>query len=170
MKKYFFVYAALCAALCIGLALFALMPSVAPEQDIDVIAINEIAKEAAKHWQMPSALDSATYLYQFVLLDNEGNLRYASHEDMPDNLAAAIRRGFVSADVVVGASVEGKALVETSPGDMRNQLIGRLRLFVFVAFALLCILNAAFFWALHRAMISPFTKIQVFAHKITTGQ
>lgn len=170
MRKYFWAYAVLCAILFAGLALLAVTTITARPPEIDFTAINEIIKQSEKHWQEPQALNGGVFRYRFSLLDSEGSLRYASHEDLPDSLTAAIRLGFVPVDVTLGTSVIGKALVETFPGDTLKRTQDRLRLFIVSAFALLCALNAAFLWALHSALIRPFRKLQSFAHKITTGQ
>lgn len=118
MKKYFAVYGVLCAILFAGLAFTALSPPADFERDIDFVAINEIVKQSAMHWQAPSELDGIAFAYHFALLDGEGNVRYASREGLPGNLTDALRRGFAPVDVAAAdGRALGKALVETAPSD-----------------------------------------------------
>ena len=170
MRKYFVVYAALCAVLMTGFLLFVLMRPAVPEREIDFVAINEIVRQSEKHWRNPQALDDMEFPYRFVLLDGAGAPRYASHEGLPDSLTAAIRRGFVPADIVPEANVTGKVLVETSPDGARKQSQDRQRAFVLSAYVLLFVLNAAFLRALHATLVGPFGKLQSFAHKIAAGR
>jgi signal transduction histidine kinase len=166
MKKYFVLYIILCGMMCAGLLLLALLPPPEHTREIDFIAINGITRQAAAHWQEPSALRNIVSPYRFVLLDNAGDVRYASHAGLPGSLTDALRRGFVPMDVSVGSSIVGKALVEISSAAKE----GRQRAAVLAAFVLLCLLSAAFLWALHNALIKPFKSLETFAHKITTGQ
>jgi signal transduction histidine kinase len=132
--------------------------------------MNEIAKQAALHWQAPEGLDGGRFAYRFTVTDNDGALRYASAEGLPESLPSAIRRGFVPMDIEVGAGVVGKALVEVYPGDPAGEAQARLAAAAMLAFALLCALNLAFLLALHGALVRPFRKLQSFAHSITAGR
>jgi signal transduction histidine kinase len=170
MRKYLIVYAVVCAALFAGVLLYAFMPSASPEQEIDFAAINEITKQSEMHWEEPQKLDGLTFSYRFVLLDGKGDVRYASHEDLPGSLTDAIRQGFVPADIVLGTRAAGKALVETSPAGTMKDLQDRQRSFVFTVFVLLCVSNIVFLVTLHIVLIRPFERLQSFAHKISAGR
>ncbi|MDR0490690.1 MAG: HAMP domain-containing histidine kinase [Oscillospiraceae bacterium] len=169
MKKYFTIYFVLCVIILTGALLFALMPSAGPGQDIDFVAINELAKQSAEHWQEPSELESIIFPYRFVILDINGDARYASGEGLPESLTDALRRGFVPMDITLGSSIIGKALVETSPVGAQTQS-GRQRTVVIAAFVSIFVLSAALLWALNKTLLKPVKSLETFAHKITTGQ
>jgi signal transduction histidine kinase len=149
--------------------LFMFAPAAGPGQDIDFIAINELTKQSAEHWQEPEKLENIVFPYRFVIFDNEGDARYASNEGLPDSLTDALRRGFVSMDITIGSSITGKALVETSPPETQTQP-GRPQAVVIAAFVLILVLSAAFLWTLNRTLLRPLRSLEEFAHKITTGQ
>ena len=170
MKKYYGLYAGLAGMILAGFLICAFMLKTAPRQDIDYIAVNEIAKQAAIDWQAPERLDRDDIRYRFFIIDNEGAVRYSSDEGLPENLPAAVRQGFTPIDIVIGSTVMGKALVETSPGDAQKEAQVRLIGFTAIAFVLLVALNVIFLLTLHNALIKPFARLQAFAHKITDGR
>ncbi|MDR0491175.1 MAG: HAMP domain-containing histidine kinase [Oscillospiraceae bacterium] len=169
MRKYFIIYFILCVIILAGALLFVQAPAADPGQDIDFVAINEIARQSAVHWLEPEELGATIFPYRFIILDNEGDVRYASHEGLPESLTDALRRGFVPVDITVGSSIIGKALAETSPADAHAQSGGR-RAVIFAAIALIFVLSAALLLALNRTLFMPLKRLEEFAHKITTGQ
>ncbi|MCL2162999.1 MAG: HAMP domain-containing histidine kinase [Oscillospiraceae bacterium] len=150
--------------------MFAIIQKSVPQQEIDYVALNEIAKQVALHWREPEELYLVDSEYRFTVIDNEGRVRYLSDEGLPGSLPAAIRLGFTPIDIMEGTTLVGKALIETSPGDVAIAAQTRLAVAVLAAFILFAALNLAFLLALHNALIKPFKRLQYFAHKITTGR
>jgi len=169
MKKYVRLYAVLVLMLLAGFLFFVITPRMIRPREADLVALNEIAKQSALHWREPESLRLEGLAYPFTLVDNDGRVLYMSEEGLPESIPEAIRRGFVPVDVIVGAGIAGKALVEASPEDPARAAGDRLAIASLMAFVLLCALSAAFLSALHSALVKPFARMQAFAHKITTG-
>ena len=169
MRKYTILYAILALIILAGFLLFASIQMSVRGRETDYVAVNEIAKQAALYWQTPEQLSRAASIYRYTIIDNEGGVRYSSAEGLPDSLPAAIRLGFIPVDITIGASVVGKALIETSPNEAAVQAQARLGGAVVAFFALVVALNLVFLLALHNALVRPFRRLQSFAHKITTG-
>jgi len=170
MKKYAGLYAVLTLTVLIGFIMSSLSQKLTEPQAIDFVAMNEIAKQAALCWQSPEELSRFGFAYRYLIIDNNGVTRYASDNDLPESLSSAVMNGYVPIDIVAGASIVGKALIETAPEKAQRQRQIRLYEITFAVFALSALLNFAFLAALHNALIKPFTKLQSFAHKITAGQ
>lgn len=170
MKKYFVIYAILAALLLAGFLLYAGIPKAVAEHKIDFVAINEITRQAELCWQSPDSLNRSGLAYRFVVIDNEGGVRYKSGEDMPESLPAAVRLGFLPMDITVDGGVAGKVLIEVSPANAAEQARDTLANAGLAVFILLCALNFVFLCVLHSALVKPFKLLEVFAHKITTGR
>ena len=170
MKKYFLLYGVLAASLLAGFLFYANAIRGGPSRTIDYVAINEITKQAALNWQNLWQLDSMSFSYRFVVLDNEGTVRYASDENLPDNLSLAVRQGFFPMDVTPETGAAGKALVEIFPADATRQAQSKLAVLGLAAFVLLGALNFLFLLTLHKVLVMPFKRLESFAHKISTGR
>lgn len=170
MKKYFAVYMILAAMLLAGFLFYAGVPKMVPKHEIDFVAINEITRQAELFWRDPDLLNRSALAYRFVVIDNDGGVRYKSGDDMPESLPTAVRRGFLPMDITVDGSVVGKVLVETSPVNAVEQERDTLAKAGLSIFILLCALNFIFLYALHSVLVKPFKRLEVFAHKITTGR
>ena len=170
MKKYFLLYGILAVSLLAGFLFYANTLRGIPSRTIDYVAINEITKQAALNWQNLRQLNSFEFSYRFVVLDNEGNVRYASYENLPDSLSLAVRQGFFPMDIALETGAAGKALIETSRADTLKQVQSKLAALGLAAFALMCILNFLFLLTLHKVLVVPFKRLESFAHKISTGR
>ena len=169
MKKYFILYIIIGISLLAGFLFYAGVLKTNPHQEIDNVAVNEITSEAAQNWENLIVLNQMNFTYRFVIIDNRGNVHYASNDTMPDSLSLAIRQGFLPMDVVVNNSVVGKVLIETLSVNTLELAQKRLKYSAFTALLLLCSINIAFLSALHQIMVKPFIRLEMFAHKITTG-
>ena len=170
MRKYVLLYAILALMILAGALALAAVWTTARQEAPDYVAVNEIVRQAAIHWQAPEQMDRTDFRYRFTLIDDEGVLRYASDEGLPDSIPAAVRRGFIPVDVVVDSAVAGKALVEVFPdGALRETQAGVARVTA-AAFILLVALNLGFLLALHHALVRPFERLQSFAHHIAAGR
>jgi signal transduction histidine kinase len=101
---------------------------------------------------------------------DSSNSSSMSNRDMPDNMQSAIRQGFLPMDITIGASIVGKALIETIPDDYiaREQI--KLRKAIIASFALLCAISVATSLVIYRMVVKPFERLEIFAHKISDGK
>jgi len=170
MRKYALLYAILALMILAGALALAAVQTKARQEVPDYVAVNEIVRQAALHWQAPGQMDLSDFRYRFALIDDEGTLLYASDEGLPDSIPAAVRRGFIPVDVVVGSAVAGKALVEVFPDDALRETQAGLARVTAAAFILLAALNLGFLLTLHHALVRPFERLQSFAHHIAAGR
>ena len=170
MKKYLYILIIAGAAVLAGFVLYASLLKVSPRPEVDNAAVNEIAKQASLYWKNIDFLDGTGFAYRFFIVDNDGIVRYSSSAGMPDSFQTAVRQGFLPIDVVVGAGIAGKALVEVYPGGYINEAQINLSISALVAFTLLSLLTVAVLLAFHRSVIRPFMRLESFAHRLSTGK
>lgn len=169
MKNYFALYIITVISLLAGFLFYAGVLKTTGSHEIDNVAINEITREAALNFHNPDALTRMNFAYRFVIIDNNGIVRYASDKNLPDTLALALRRGFLPMDITENNSVIGKALIEALPVNAMERAQKRLEHSAIAALILLCAVNIVFLAALHRIIVKPFIRLEMFAHKITNG-
>jgi len=169
MKKYIFLYVIAGISIMMGFLFYVHLQKTAVRLEIDNVVINEITKEAALNWQNLDSLRQMNLTYRFIILNSDDSIRYASDENLPDNLTIAIRRGFLPMEIIVNNGVVGKALIEVFPVGAMEKAQRRLANSVFVTIILICVINIVFLFALHNILILPFIRMERFAHKITTG-
>ena len=174
MRKYTWLYAIVAATIFMGLLLSTITQKNVQRQEIDYVALNEIAKQAALHWQSPEQLLLFGTPYRYTVIANDGAIRFSSGEGLPDSVPAAVMSGFIPMDITIGTTLVGKALIYPSPSgsDTVTEMEARARIAgaIFTAFGLLAALNLAFLLVIHNALVKPFKRLQSFAHKITTGR
>ena len=170
MRKLLFIYIITGILILTGFLLYIVMLKAPARLEANNTAINEITKQAALCWENPDHLDKMDFAYRFLVIDHEGSVHYASDENLPSSLQSAIRHGFLPMDITANSSIVGKALIETFPDEHINESLKNLSTAAYIAFALLCLLMIATFAVLYVIVIRPFRRLEMFAHKISTGK
>jgi signal transduction histidine kinase len=170
MKKYLLFYIIMCASVLAGFLTYAALAAIPARQETDAAAVNEITSRAALNWGDIEALRGYNFAYGFSIINNSGGSLYSTGADMPDNLQAAVRRGFLPMDISVNGETVGKTLIETLPeryiAQTRRALLGSFA----AAFALIYACGAAFYISICATLVQPFRRLEAFAHKISTGR
>jgi len=169
MKRYIISYVFASALILVGFLLFAVFRDTPPHLEIDTVAVNEIAKQAALCRGNPDLLDQMDFKYRFVFIDDNEEVVYASRGDMPDNMQSAIRSGFLPMNITTDGRVTGIVLIETTPDGGLYQVYATLSTVAVLAFLLIFTLNAILLMVFNRVVVSPLRHIERFAHKISTG-
>ena len=170
MKKYIIIYAILAVSTIAGFILYALFNALPERQEADLLAINDIVKSAGQNWYDIKKLNNKDFSYRASIIDNNGRLMWAADKETADNLQEAVRQGYAILDITVDGKIEGKALIETSPGDFYGQVKGQFARLAIILVILLCVISLLFLYGLHMSIIKPFKRLEAFAHKITTGR
>jgi signal transduction histidine kinase len=154
----------------IGFLVFAGLLKFPVQPEVDTVAVNEIAKQAANNMDDLTKMEEAVYKYRYFIIDNDGRVLFSSDTDLPGNMQSAIKQGFLPVDIQAGKEVYGKALVEIYPDNHFSQAQTRLSTMSVIVFALLCALIAATSLILYFNVIKPFWRLESFAHKISNGK
>lgn len=169
MKKYVLLHVILSIFILTGFILYLSLPKNVSNIEVDYVAVNEIVRQTELTWENPENTNDFVFKYDFVVFDNEGNMRYISDESLPGNIPLAVRRGLLPMLVRQGSYVMGQIFIETSFTDMLLQAQTRLIRASLIIFLLFCFLNFIFLLLLHNTLIKPFKSMENFAHKISIG-
>ena len=170
MRRYICFYWAAVVLLLAGFSLYIGIQQMPRRPSVDVAAVNRIARQAAGCWDNLNQLEQMTSEYRFVIIDTDGNVRYASAEGLPGSSQAALRQGVLPIDVSINTGVAGKAFIETYSDDVIDRARKSLSTAIVVAFLVLCLAAAFVLLVIHCGVIKPFARLERFAHKISTGK
>jgi len=127
-------------------------------------------KSAEKNWHDIQKLNDSSFLYRTSVIDNNGQLMWATDREVADNIQEALRQGYAILDVTVGGNIVGKVLAETNPVQYYGHIQERFANLSIAVIILLCMISFLFLLWLHVTVVRPFKKLDDFAHKISTGR
>jgi len=138
----------------------------------NVIILNDITKEAEANWSDLSKLDSLKYDVDFVVLDQNNNVRYDSRSgDRSEKITveSAVKNRLPYSYVVSDDRIDGYVVLL----DDTKQTFSAMRLTLSVGFAvtgLIIVAGALIYWIhIRKNIIDPFRKMEKFAGKIAEG-
>ena len=175
MKKYLIIHIISGIFLITGFYIYTDLIKKRTEYGIDIVAINEITREAISNWHDLTSLNQKNFKYRFVIIENsfpfedKDNVRFASDNGLPKDLQEAIRRGFLPIDLTEGYYVIGKALIETLPVSVMENTQKKLEQSTILVIIILFTMNLFFLLMMYSILIKPFLRLEKFAHRITTG-
>ncbi len=175
MRKYYMVVIICTIIYILALAVFVVFTGKANMaiSDSNVIKLNEITKDAQKNWADLSAMAQKSYGADFVIINNEDAVLYAS--DPSGKLSSemsidnAFRNKLAYAYVVNNGQVKGCVIIpDTGQGGysmIRIRLITGLAVIGAVLFICALIYGAY----INRSFTGPFAKMKEFAHSVSQG-
>lgn len=169
MKKYILVYVVMAVAVIAGFFLYLTFLSSPNPQEVDLIAVNDIAKTVEHNWSDIELLAGQEFVYEASAVDNSGYVVWSTDSETPDNLQDAIRQRCVILDITVDHTVVGQVFINTVANDAEELMKNHLATYSVLSVILLCLISILFLWMLHTTIIRPFQKLESFAHKISTG-
>lgn len=170
MKKYVYMYVLLAFMLIAGFILYSSFQRIPMRQEINMLAINEIVKSVEQNWHSTQNLNQLSFSYRACVIDNSGQLVWASDAVVADNLQDAMLRGYATPDVYEAGQAVGKVLIETNPTNLDSQANKQLARLSFITVTLLCAVSLLFLLGVDTIIIKPFKSLESFAHKISTGR
>lgn len=149
----------------IALSVFA---ASAPNLNQDAVAVNEIVHIIESDW---GDLDAHVHAsaYDYVVIDLDGELVYASREGLSETIASAVVNRDTVLDLEVGGNTVGKVIIyndsEVGFQAQKRVTVTVLAIAIALEFAV-CVIYAAY---LHRRVIRPFEKMRSFAERVACG-
>lgn len=140
--------------------------------NVDVIAVNEIVKQAELHWE---ALDEADFSPgggeepDFAILNLHNELLYSTREDIATDVYEAMTRGDTIADVMVEGSLAGKVVIPNDSVSAIQATTRHLITMALIVFGLLAAMCISYMVYMIRKVIHPFQKLQYFAQQVARG-
>ncbi|MBT2290705.1 HAMP domain-containing histidine kinase [Paenibacillus albidus] len=137
--------------------------------DVDMVMANKVLKTVESHWEQPQQADYSGITQKFVVLDQNGSVRYQSAAGLPVSINEAIRHRDPVLDVQVDGKLAGKLILRDDFGTQLQRGKEQLMAVVWVTFTVLIVLGVLYAIFLHRVVITPFRKLQRFALNVARG-
>jgi len=169
MKKYFVVYVILSFIVLVGFLIDANIHNNQAPPAVNTVNVNGIVQQVSANWGSFEALNTANFEYNFLIMNNDGDILHATTENLPQTMYTAIARGFLPMNIFTNDELAGMVLIETfyiGGGFQSSERLSDMMLFALI---LVCFLNFAFLITVYVKIIRPFKRIQQFAHKISLG-
>ena len=160
------LYAILTTTILLGFFLSIGLGNAFAPRVVDTTEINRIMQQALLNWEDIMLLEQEDFVYPFFIIDSDGQVVYASANDLPSSKQTAISRGFLPMNIFINEQNIGIVLIETFQPD--EGVYVRFSVAV-TTFVLLFFLNASFLVLVYKVVVKPFRRIQQFAHKISIG-
>lgn len=160
------ITAAICAA---GLVCYILIGRIAVDTDVDVVAVNDIVKTAERHWPGVELADYGGVELAFIILDNEGSVKYETSPGLFTTLNNAIKQNGTIMDLTKDGRIVGKVIVMNDDKEALHAIKDRLALTVGIAFGLLAALCGLYAIWLNHTVFKPFGRLQHFAANVARG-
>ncbi|MBP3886787.1 MAG: HAMP domain-containing histidine kinase [Cellulosilyticum sp.] len=139
------------------------------QKEIDIIALNTIAKTAEQEWSNLERLQGRDFEYEFNVLDRNGEMLFRS-DNMPQlTLEEAIRQGQSCINILEGDRLLGIVIAytyNTEPFLKQKKEVVQLVIGMILLEILLLI---GYGLRNYHYMIKPFHKLKAFAHEVAKG-
>lgn len=139
-----------------------------PNVSQDAVEVNEIVQSVTRDFDSLKAHESPT-AHDYVVIDNDGNVLFATRSGLSETLNAAITHRDTVLDIKSENTVVGKVIIYNdgalSIKAQRRTAVTVLSIAVAVSFAV-CVL---YFVYLHLSVVKPFRKLNKFAERVAGG-
>lgn len=138
--------------------------------EVDTVTLNEIVHTVERNWPALDEMDYPAEIVPFAVLDHSGNLLYESSEGQFISLETAFRQRMPIVDIIIEGEEAGQIIMFSDVRDGLEQIRHRLVLTTAALCLGIALLGGVYLLVLHRTLIRPFSKLQVFARNIARGQ
>ena len=169
-----------------------------PKTELDIVAVNDIAKTMEEQWQFlnlhkdynrsdnntDNNVDNNTdnnnaydylnimsdkYEMDFSLVDLEGKLLYTTSEGITQNLNDAIKHRDTIVDITSNGKITGKLIVYNDTGKMVEESRNNLIIISIGCSFLLFLWGISYIIYMNKAVVKPFNQLKEFAGSVAAG-
>ncbi|GAE06030.1 sensor protein [Paenibacillus sp. JCM 10914] len=137
---------------------------------VDMIAVNEIVKEAELHWGSLDRADFSGRTLDFTVLSLDEQTLFSTREGLTSSVHEAIRHRDTVVDVMQGDTPIGKVIIPNNSGHAAEEAAKQLFTTAMIIYLLLAALCVLYLIYINRTVVRPFRKLQHFAHQVAKGQ
>lgn len=157
-----------------------------PETELDIVAVNDIAKTMEEQWDFMnlhigySKSDNNTiysllkdmgsnYEMDFSLIDLEDNLLFATSEGITKNLNEAIKHRDTIVDIKYKDKITGKLIIYNEAGKILEESRNNLIIVSIGCCLLLFLWGIIYIIYMNKAVVKPFSHLKEFASSVAAG-
>ncbi len=175
MRKYYMVVTIFAIIYILGMAVFIVFTGKANTaiSDSNVIKLNDITKDAQEHWDNLSELAGKSYGTDFVVINNEDAVLYASDPNgklsSEMSIDSAFKNKLAYAYVVNNGKVSGCVIIPDA-GQGGYSMI-RMRLIIGLGIIGIVLILSAFIYGsyINKRLVHPFNDMRAFAQRVSGG-
>lgn len=149
----------------VALGLFAAQT---PNVSQNAVEVNEIVQSVTRDFDSLKTHENST-AHDYVVIDNDGNLLFATRSGLSETINAAITHRDTILDITTDGATRGKVIIYNdgalSIKAQRRTAVTVLSVTIAISFAV-CVL---FFVYLHLSVVKPFRKLNKFAERVAGG-
>ena len=167
MKKQLFLIGFILAFIAeiIALIFFAVRT---PDFTQDAVAVNEVVQSVTQDFNSIQEHKNQTAL-DYIVLDNGGNILYATKGGLPQSVNAAIAHRDTILDITVDNAQVGKVIIYNDGAQILQSQKQTAIIVLSAAIAVQCVICALYALYMHRTIVKPFKKLKGFAERVAGG-
>lgn len=159
----------ICLVMAVGVFLTGYILNKAPLPQVDTVAANRIVKEVANEFADGRFGKTTSDLYDYTVLDRNGNILYSSGVSAPLSINSAVKNHDAILDVTDGDVLYGKVLISTQYNDQLLEQRKNVTALSFGMFGVMLLLVLLYDSYLDKKILKPFKGLRDFARHIAMG-
>lgn len=136
---------------------------------VNIAAINQIGKQAAKDWEQSDFTIPEDCPYDYAVIDNTGRILFQTTDEIPLTVFDTIKTRGAVLDITVKQTVVGKALISTGYEENFRKEKKQLASAAILTALLLMAVTGMYTLFLNQRMIRPFLELKGFAKHVALG-
>lgn len=138
---------------------------------LDPVAVNDITQTLAKNWDRIryESLTDMDYGYDYVVVDNEGNLLVATKRGLNEDISSAISNRDTIVDILKDNDTLGKIFIFNDIEVEWNKSRIEILTIAFIAILGFSVFIILFLMYSYRRIFRPFEKLRGFAKDVAAG-
>lgn len=139
------------------------------DNDVDIVALNSIAKLAAREWGCLERLKEQKFDYDYVIFDKEGKLVFCSSNKTIDSVESAIKHKQSYINITEAGEFLGTAVILTNNKEIILKRKKQVIEIIILVGILEILLITVYTMKVYKQILQPFEKLQGFAQEVARG-
>ena len=139
--------------------------------EVDLVAVNEVAKIAEKNWGQVSeeTFHNSDSKQPFSIIDHYGNVIYQTRNNHFNDIYDAIKNRDTIIDLKQNNEIVGKIIIRNNEKEVMALMKSELITSIILIFGLLMIICILYITYIYRTLLKPFQQLQTFAMNVARG-
>ncbi|MGP4066402.1 HAMP domain-containing sensor histidine kinase [Oceanobacillus sp. M65] len=166
-----FLIAILLIVFSIGMALSVIVIQNKTISEVDLVAINDVAKTTEENWgQVTEEIYHNIDIKQpFTIVDNVGNVVYETSGDHFIDLYDSIKNRDSIVDLKQNNEIIGKIVIHNNARSLVAEMKSELATYTILTFGTLMVISILYIVYLNKTLLKPFQQLQYFAANVARG-
>lgn len=137
--------------------------------NIDLVAINDLAKTVEKHWGEINEQNISDISQPFSILDYNGNVIYQTADNHFINIFESIKNRDILIDLQQNGNIVGKLIIHNNDQEIMQQMKREIIISVILILGVWMVISLLYLLFIYRTLLRPFHQLQHFAANVARG-